>query len=718
MTHRRYAITLSGVPVAFAEQGFPTSELSAWDSIAYGLHDIGEGESVLDLSARRQMGSGFSFRMRDSGNVVRDLVKVRQDPVGWLVESELPANNTAISFVEVSDPADIPSPFYLGFETLSYNGTSGSDIANVSRALYDSDPQRHFGAANDGAAGAIYDAPPKWTGRRVTLWRSTRKADGTMGTKEAVETASMEDVPRYLGSDTWVFDAASLAQWYAGRRIFQGLQPVVPPDDDDEFAETVNVDENTAKRLWDGINHPAANVLWTFEDGSQWMGPIASSTTTTVTIDTGGPIGGRVLNRPGRRWAEAMPLIAWQGDPVDVVLSFLGSRLGDGTLGTWDVLPGREAESFDGVEFFAGAQIDNSDLDVEAFEQFRGAGPGWTVVLDEQMEVQELLREFCQAVGAFWYVDTTGRLSVSRLQERVPPSASALEITDAIWHIDAPDAVVATEQTVFHTVRFRGNWDPVAREHRARVDVVDAPSRRESPFDDRALELESRFVHVDVKQWGAAPTSSWVSPNPIHRLDLETQLRRVQQYSKRPATEVVTTVPATTSTDAAVPGAIVTVTNGRCPDLAGDYLTSAVGQVIGRRPDRELDTYQLRVRILDNGFLFAPSAEITTVSPAGGSLYIVLLDGTAPWNFDSTPSEEFAEGWTVEDTQQGWEATVDTVGVGGLILDMNSGVPVVGDIVVPVAGSTGDDNAQGFDPTDFTYTVNDTGTSGVKTRWS
>lgn len=715
---RRYAVTIEGLPYAFVESGFPTSELSAWPNIVNGLHDISEGEASLDLGARRQMGNGFSFKVRDPNLTMRNVVKNRADPVGWLVESELPANNTAISFVEVNDPAAIPTTFFLGFETLSYNGTSGSDIANVSRALYDSDPQRHFGSPNDGAGGSIYDAPPRWTGRRVTLWRSTRDAAGNMGAKQSVVTTTLEDPPAPMGNEVWVFYSASLAQWFDKRTLLQGLKPVGPPDSTNDFATTVTLDADAVKQLWDGQSHPAAVILWEFDDGAQWFGPIDSSTSTTITIDAGGPIGSRFLDARGQKWSTATPMLVWEGDPVDITLSLLVSRLGDGTLGTWDVLPGRESDAFNAVEFFAGAQIAQTDVDVDAFASFRGAGPGWTVVLDSKMTVGELLREFCQAVGAYWYVNSSGQLTVARLQERVPPSTSELSITDAIWSVDSADALAVTEQTVFHTVRFEGNYDPVSREHKAIIDVVDAPARREAPFDDRALELQSRFVHVDVKQWGVAPPTTFVAGNPVHRLDLETQLRRIQQYSKRPSVEVVTDVPINDTTDDAVPGAVIDITNGRIPDLKGSTLDGVLAIVIGRQPNREDDTYRLRCRILDNGFLFAPSMEVTSVFPLGGSNYAVVVDATSPWLLNSSPGEEFAAGWTIEDTMQSWEADVTSAGVAAINMTMISGTPSVGDIIIPTYSTGESNNDQGYNPEDFTYLVNDAGSSAVKTRWS
>ena len=83
----------------------------------------------------------------DAAKTLRALVAPRQDPIGWLVESSIPATGTTVATVEVSGtPSDVSQPFYLGFETLNYGGTSGADLTSVTRALYDSTAQKHYGS--------------------------------------------------------------------------------------------------------------------------------------------------------------------------------------------------------------------------------------------------------------------------------------------------------------------------------------------------------------------------------------------------------------------------------------------------------------------------------------------------------------------------------------------------------------------------------------------
>ena len=206
MSQHAYAITVEGVPIAFCESTFPESELSAWDSVLSTITSISEGEVMLDLGARRQIGSGFQWAMRDdTAHTLRALIATRQDPIGWLVESSIPGNTTTIGLVEVNDTAEITNPFYMGAETLEFNGTAAGPprLANVSRALHGSTAQKFYGSDDDGAGVAIYAQPPRWSGRTVTLWESERDEAGTMGTKVAIATARLEDSPSFLGEGRW-----------------------------------------------------------------------------------------------------------------------------------------------------------------------------------------------------------------------------------------------------------------------------------------------------------------------------------------------------------------------------------------------------------------------------------------------------------------------------------------------------------------------------------
>lgn len=721
MSHSAFAITVEGLPVAFRESTFPASELSAWASTLATITEISEGSVDLDLGARRQIGSGFQWTMRDVGNVLRSLITPRQDPVAWMVEASIPANTTSISFVEVNDVTNIPATFYLGAETLSYNGTAAGPvrIANVSRALYGSTAQLAYGSADDGHGVAIYAQPPKWTGRKVTLWESVQDDAGTMGTKTAIATARLENPPSFVGNDTWDFQAESLAQWYARRPIFQGFEAITAPDDDNDFqiSAPMALETEDFKRLWNGGTQDNAFVIWDLEDGAFWASPLTSSTTTTVTLG-GGPFGAGIFQgATGASWVSARPALVWQGDPVDLTLSLLGSQLGDGALGAWDVLLGRHADAFGGVQWYAGAGINNADLDLTAFEAFRGDGPSWTMVIDAQTSVESILMEFCQAVGAFWYVDGTGRISVGRLQERVPPSSSALSLGDSLWSVASNDAIGISEATVHHSVEFSANWDPVAKQFGTTVTVVDAPARQEAPFDDRVLKLASKFVGIEVGQWDVL-SPQIPHANPLTRPALETQLRRVQQYSKRPSAEVQTNVPATSVTKSVVVGSIIDVTNARIPDLQGGTLSANLGLVVGRQRHYDKGSLDFRVRILDAGFLFAPAVEVTAVASAGGTLWDLTVSTATPYGDATNPGLEFTKGWSITNTLGTRTGSVSSNTTATNVRIDTAGTPVVGDIYVPVYGTGLDVNAQGFAPNDFTYCVNDAGSSTVKTRWS
>lgn len=735
MSAFRYAVTIEGIPVAFAEPGFPSSELVAWASILPTLHDLSESETTLDLGARRMLGASFNWKVRDDADrAVRALVKPRQDPVAWLVESSIPATGTTVALVEVSDVSNVPQPFYAGNETLSYSGTSGTDLTSVTRALYGSTAQKHYGASNDGSAVELYGAPRRWTGRKVTLWESERDAAGNWGAKTSIGVARMSDAPGFDGADVWSFGSNNLAEWIADRPLVQGLEPVFPKDTVqlDALSTTVTLDADSVTRLWNGVSFDAARVIWKMDSGAQWILPIESSTSTTLTLDfdkldtpmnaplrveNSGPFGSPIPVANTYTWTEAQPVLYWEGDPVDITLALLVSKLGDSSLGTWDVLPGLEAEEFGGINFQAGAGIIQTDIDTDAFKALRG-GSGWRIVLTDRMTVKDLLAEFCQTTGSYWYVNAAGLLTVQRLTERLPPSSAAASITDALWGTSSPDSLGATESTVFHTVRWSGNWDPAAERHRVKLTVVDAKARHEAPNDDKALEISTKFVNYDVgDSLGLADPSGYRPANPVSRVDLETSLRRIQQYSKRPAAEFVVEVPVTDGTKAVSPGVVVDVTNSRIPDLEGATLDTDLALCLGSQRNYDEGTYSWRVRLLDNGYLFAPALEITNVV---GST--VTVSTSTPYG-TSTPTAQIAVGWTIEDTESTWSATVATIASAAVFTVSGvTGTLAIGDVLIPKMDGTLSTatNADGYAMGDFCAMVSDTGStpSAALTRWS
>lgn len=735
MSSFRYAITIEGIPLAFAEPDFPPAQLASWASVLYTLHSISEGEQTLDLGARRQIGSGFQWGMRDVGTTLQTLCVPRADKVAWLTTASIPATATTIASIAVSSEADIPTTFYMGAETLAYDTSSTGTLTTVLRSLYGSQNRKLYGSAEDGASTAIYAQPKRWTGRRVTLWESIQDQAGTFGAKAAIATTTMEDAPQPIGADEWEFQAASLSQWYASRPIFQGFQGVVPPTDASgigSFGSTVTLEADDVKRLWNGQNHEAAFVFWTQGEDLFWTSPVDNATATTIDLATSALpynifVKYAVLNREnalsalaqGRsEWTEAKPALVFTGDPVDLTLALLTSHLGDEVLGIHDVLPGYDSDEFGGIQYSAGAKIDGADIDLPSFYEFAGDGPGWMVVLDEPTSVDEILKEFCQAVGAFWFVNSAGQITVERLQERIPISQSVVTIDDSLLILESSDGAGVTEASVHHSVRFSANWDPLEQRHETTITVVDAPAKEEAPFDDSVLQLESKFVGVDVDNWKKQDLSLQ-RVNPLSRDILETSLRRVQQYSKTAGVEKVMVVPVTTATRLAIPGSHLRVTNARTPNLKGGTMVDEIGLVIGRARDYERGTFTIRVRIFEAGFVFAPAVEVTGVSAVGGAVYDLTLSSATKFGPASSPSSEFAAGWDVENTLGTWTASSIALQSSTVIRVTRSGAnPVVGDIVIPTYATGKATNGDDIAPDDCLYGVNANGTSSVLTRWN
>ena len=89
---------------------------------------------------------------------------------------------------------------------------------------------------------------------------------------------------------------------------------------------------------------------------------------------------------------------------------------------------------FDGFRLGAGLEADQ--VDVSAFLALRGVSPfHWTVYADAPASVGDMLTELCLVLGAFWSVDSSGRVTVQRLPL-------------AIYDTDVASGVVSASQRV------------------------------------------------------------------------------------------------------------------------------------------------------------------------------------------------------------------------------------------------------------------------------
>lgn len=740
LSSKRYAITIEGIPVAFCESGFPASELSDWPTVLSTITEISEGEETLDTEQRKQLGSGFEWKSYDHNHVLKNLILPKQNSIAWVTEASVTDTETSI---DVSDASVISSPFYMGRETITFAGTSGNTLVSCGRSAYGSEAHDFvYGSSEAGYAVEIYAAPPKWSGRQVTLWRSERDVKGNWSAKSSVKSMRMEDCPQFIGEDTWLFSGASLAEWYEGRPIFVGFSEIESADDPDEynFTKTLTLTAAQKRQLWAGRNNQNACVTWHLGDHVLWTGPIENATGNNISLATTPVVSPKIfspegldmntvwerakltLGKEAYRWDMARPCLILNGSPIDITLTLLTSYLGFGAKGEWDTLPGIVAQEFGETEWHSGAGLDISAINVDSFDAQRGDAPSWFVTITEQTTAGEILKELCEATGCYWYVDGNGKISLDKLKERVPVSATVCEITDNVLAISSSDGIGITESMTHHTVSYESNWDPIVGEYQTIVNVVDAPAKSLLPFDNRVLQLSSKFIGVNQTQWGAKP-AKFRRPSPISREELEVMLRRIQQYSKHGIAEIVVTVPDLSTTSLAAPGNHVAITNERMPNLevGGQSIANKVGLCIGRQRNFDDGTINLRLQILNDGFIFCQSGYVESVTPAGSNYVLGLGVQDYTVTAGASLSTDWVIGWQVANTKRTWSGTITSSAAQyiGITPSGGAGIPTVGDVVIPLYDEGLTRNvSQGINPEDCVVGVNDNGTSTVKTRWS
>ena len=484
----RYAVTIEGVPDVFVEETI-TGEYAGRTQREF-IVEAPQGSDIrLDLEMRREIGGSLRLRLRDdSSNTLRTLFQPRADRDTWLVDS-VAKGDAAPATLTVTDASVVTNTFYMGAETWTHDGAPvGNVLQNTTRSNHGSPAQDHFGNTADGAATLIYSAPPAWTGRKVTLQAVVIREGGT-GALGTIGTFRLDLPPQYLGGDEYELSATSLADWYAQLPIMGGIETV--KHSTGLMTSPITLDNTDEVRaLGDRLSTSGSQILlFELPSGAWFTGQVTGGSGNQITfneVDLLNPPWSDFEPEVNVAGAPHIPLVApvWetaqqaclvQGDPAYWTLLLLHSIEGDATNSTYDELPGRDQDAWDGPEWHFGAGIDQGDIDAASFLAFEGATAPWNALLTEETTAGEILREFCQSVGAYWYVNSSGQITVDRLRDRVPPSTAAqtLAINDDITSLNTVESAELDERSVYHTVTLRCNWDPVTREYLVEINSID-----------------------------------------------------------------------------------------------------------------------------------------------------------------------------------------------------------------------------------------------------
>lgn len=612
------------------------------------VQDIEVGEASIDLERRRMLGGSMRAVLLDNGTLA-DLFASRSRPKTYVATT----TTTTSATITVGSTAGFPASgtIYIGAETITYTARTATTFTGCTRGQYGSRAQVHYGDADRGAQ--VYDAPPRWVGRRVSLYAYIETDNPDLDTVAAiydVDQFRLEEAPVYMGNDRWELRCSHLSDEFAARQLGVNLRKADALPEPPEFDEVngrlewkargvLNLFPTSSSGYWptevairysddsgellrfkgsDRTTSSDGSIIYTATAGLSAPG---SPTTSSSDARTG-----RISPQTLEHWA-----ILQGGNPGNLALFALTSILGDGANGAYDVLPGcnRAATGLAGDEARFGAGIDQTEVDASAFVA-AGAQviPGWSYVIHKAVSVEDFLGDWCLAAQAFWFVDRLGQLTVQPLTEQRVSLTRTLTTDDVIGE----PTLEVLEDGIYPRATVTLGLSPWSGDYLDTVTVIDEEMAARYPERQDTLQLESA---------GLALSSAGIDRPTASRTDIEMLVRRAMLEDGRGRLIMSLDVPMTCLTLEL--GDVVGIGFAGLPDYEGGDLNGRRARIIGRQPNFARGVVRLRLQVIEALVVVAPAAVIASV--AGN---VLTLRTTGPEVSSASPGNMFAATWLAD----------------------------------------------------------------------
>lgn len=739
----RLVVSIDGVPLDLTATFAGTAPAAPRLDGRGLLVSVEESRTILDRQLRAQVGGGATIVVQDRNNLLRSLFAVRSFRSAFITTS----TTKVVTTLQVSDTTPLPSAgvVYIGSETVQYTGKTATTLTGCTRGAFGSKAQAHRGGAETG--NGIYTVPPSWFGRRVRLFATFLDDDGKPDTSfgsEALATFRLEAGPIDKSKGRWELRCSHLSDEVAKRKLGTGIanienttpfriQPSTTAGGDPALAVTLPKGALLAATSPGG--RPSQLIIRTKAGGG-------SITVEGVTYDGEGAfvhdileltslVGGQVValvspvsrsmeryglgylvgtlnSRPTTEQVKQICVLDRRSAGALLLMALL-SKTGDGTNGIDDLLPGTEPVTFGGPSVRFGAGFDPSEISAGSVLDAGYRAPGWSWVIDEEIPVSDLLRDFCRATNTAAVYLATGQLSFTPLlDERVTAVATIAE-SDVLGAI----TTTVDEGAVYSRVRVECNYDPIDGESEASIDVIDEEIAATYGSAENTLVIESRDLVVTPVADPGEGTLKRTSTQPDELLPF---LRRSMLDAR--GGSLLLTFTASAKHLGLQLGDFVALSMPSVSDYRGGSLAAAQGRVVERQPDWQTMTVALTVLVAERPFHFAPFAIVVSTS---GS--VVISTTTFGTSSPASPATSFRVGdvLTVYDPVAN-VVVGDGVQVTGIpsttsLSLSNAGaspsLPVSPGWVLMLKSSTGATSTDGFIPSDYTY--NNGGT--VPSRW-
>jgi hypothetical protein len=740
-------VSIDGVPLDLTASFTSTAPTSPRLDGRGLLVSVEESRTILDRQKRMQVGGGATVVVQDRNNLLRSLFAVRSFKTTH-VTGLVSKSATTIPVDDTADLPFAPGVVYIGSETVQYTGTTATTLTGCTRGAFGSKAQTHRGGAETG--NGVYSVPPSWLGRRVRLsvqfLDDDGRPDASFGT-EALATFRLEAGPIDKGRGRWELRCSHLSDEVARRKLGTGIR-VVENSYTRPFASpstalgyntvTFSLQAGVAPLFTQGSAVQRTQVLFTTERGEvairigdKHVHDIVN--VTDIPTIPGGAVGAVVVhvlptgrtdagnlfqyvtldNNDGDRTTvvkDVKHIAILDGEPPGVLLlRALLSQLGDTSNGAYDVLPGVEATVEGGQALRLGAGIDEADVDTDSALDAPINSAKWSWIIDEEMPVGELLRDFCRASNTAAVFDAAGKLVFTPLLDERVAAAATIAEADVIGDIET----TVDEGAVYPRVRVECNYDPVDGASEASIDVIDEEIAATYGNSENTLVIESRDIVVDP----VAKTGDGTLLRPSTQFpELLPALRRTM-LDGRGGSLLLSFRASAKHLDRQL-GDFVALSMPSVSDYRGGSLAASQGRIVERQPDWQSMTVDLTVLVAERLFHFAPFAVV--VSTSGSVTISTTTFGTSS---PASPATSFRVGdvLTVYDPVAN-VVVGDGVQVTGIpsttaLSLANAGaspsLPVSPGWVLMLKTSTGATSTDGFTPTDYTF-----GNGGVApSRW-
>jgi hypothetical protein len=644
------ALRVEGIPVAFVERTVPSavaSALSGYTQFA-GLTRVEEGEAVLDMQQRREMAATLQVDiLDDTARTLSALLAVNRRPIAY-ARTDRTTADTTITF----DPTGVAAlstgqVIYSDRETITLGTVTSSpaQATGCTRGAFGSTAVAVYGDTAGSAADGepFYAVPPNWVGRRAYLYGYTLDAAGG-GFEQLLGTWVIDEPPRHRGDDTWSLTMASVAQEYYERTVGFGLrtEAVKPTAGYPLFGTSggrgtieFQLHSGGASAFRMGSSYPTY-VVASSEDGEKsCIFELSSVNTANDRIVVFGSISESFF---GTRLfpfiANFRPLAILPGRRAPLY----ALRSGDGQAGGYDALPGRATVSLTNPGWRLGAGFSAADVDVTSWEAIET--PDLTLIIDDQMPVADLLREWCLLSDTATRIDAQGRLSVFSVSTPRFTSTVTLDASSVVP--DSRVEVFADEGSIFPLADVQAGYSPLTREFAVQASLVDTVAIRRYARAPQTLDLELRSIGVSDAPATNLDAPPFVHPSTVPLAMLPTLLANVQRGDGGLARRLIRLSLTLRHLDLRI-GDAVTLTGmpeafSTLPDMQGGTLDGVRARVIARRPRYDDGRVDVHLAILEPLVVVCPACVIA--SAAGTTLTLSTTDDAST----STPANDFIVG--------------------------------------------------------------------------